>query len=147
MIKHFKETLGEHAKRVKEHGRNPPLRTFKELCEELGVPQRTMMGKLKLEGAPKPAMRQATSRGNASWYEPKAFKAWWAKQNPDPLRPELRVPTRHCDECKHMFFDPNGDANQYVCRIGHRPRWYKQKSPVDDDYGFKRKCEDFSQEF
>ena len=77
MERHFRESLGDFNRRVKAGGKHPPLRTFKELCEELGVPMRTVMGKLKLEGAPKPVLRHSTSQGNAAWYEPKSFKKWW----------------------------------------------------------------------
>ena len=77
MEKHFRESLGEFTKRVKSGDKYPPLRSFKELCEELGVPMRTVIGKLKMKGAPKPRLRHSTSRGNCSWYEPKEFKKWW----------------------------------------------------------------------
>lgn len=39
----------------------PPLRSLKELSEELGVPVKTFSGKLKMEGAPKPVLSKSIS--------------------------------------------------------------------------------------
>jgi hypothetical protein len=59
----------------------PPLRNLKELSQELGVPINTLVGKLNLKGAPKPRLskRLGNMVNNASYYEPKEFKAWWEK--------------------------------------------------------------------
>ena len=54
--------------------------------------------------------------------------------------------TRHCDECEHydLVVGTNyGGKDDKHCKLGHKPRWFNPKSPMDDDWGHKRKCEDF----
>jgi hypothetical protein len=68
-------------KRYHERGGIPrkPLRSFKELCAELGVSLPTMRGKLATHpNAPKPDLK---FRSKGSYYEPEAFKAWWRSVN------------------------------------------------------------------
>lgn len=128
----FAESLGEMTRRIKQGGKHMPLRKFKEICEELGVPQKTVMGRLKMDGAPTPILRHNGSRGNAAWYEPVGFKKWWASL--EPVNPT--IPTRHCDECLHW----DSDANYKVaCRKGHHPRYYQQ------DMSFKKRCTDYDE--
>ena len=56
-----------------------PLRTFKELCDELGVSMSVMRGKLaSCPNAPKPELKFYTK---GSYYEPEAFRAWWKNLN------------------------------------------------------------------
>lgn len=57
----------------------PPLRSLKELSEELGVPVKTFSGKLKMEGAPKPVLSKSISGWGRSvtYYNPTEFKKWW----------------------------------------------------------------------
>lgn len=56
--------------------------------------------------------------------------------------------TRHCDECKH--FAPRALRDypllrdcSVLCDKGHKLRFYKPKTYVDNTWGYKRKCEDF----
>lgn len=57
----------------------------------------------------------------------------------------VRPPVRHCDECG--YYQPScgyhGGENDNLCELGHKPRWYRPRSPVDDKWGHKRRCEDF----
>ena len=50
--------------------------------------------------------------------------------------------TRHCEECKHLSWNEWSEAPP-TCAKGHRPRFYKPKSEVDTDFGYKRRCGDF----
>ena len=51
--------------------------------------------------------------------------------------------TRHCDECKHFKYHIN--INVLPCNKGHKPRFHSPSlDPRNTDWGFKRKCEDFS---
>ena len=50
--------------------------------------------------------------------------------------------TQSCDECQFHSYVGHHD---FVCLKNHRPRFIMPSSPIDDDYGFKRKCGDFSQ--
>ena len=57
-----------------------------------------------------------------------------------------KEPTRHCDECAHYCllhatFYADRDKG---CDIGHKPSWFAPRSPVDDDWGHKRRCKDFN---
>lgn len=47
--------------------------------------------------------------------------------------------TRHCDECKH----PIPGLIVMQCAKGHKPRFYKPNTYVDNTWGYKRKCADF----
>ena len=49
--------------------------------------------------------------------------------------------TRNCEDCDHH----NLETHDLVCEAGHKPRFYKPKSPTDFDWGWKRKCEDFKE--
>ena len=49
--------------------------------------------------------------------------------------------TRRCDECKWYA----ANLNEHVCRKQHFPRFYMPKGPMDLNYGWKRKCEDFEE--
>lgn len=59
---------------------HPPLRTLSELCEEFGVSAAQMRGRLSALNAPKPAIVAAPGycAGQRSYFEPKAFRIWWA---------------------------------------------------------------------
>jgi len=49
--------------------------------------------------------------------------------------------TQHCDECKH--FNDEDVPGARVCEKNHKPRWYSPKGTLDQNYGWKRKCDDF----
>jgi len=58
--------------------------------------------------------------------------------------------TRLCEECQ--FADYSGDLSDLsdlmVCGKGHRPRFYLPKGEYphySDDWGWKRKCADYSE--
>ena len=55
----------------------------------------------------------------------------------------MKPETRYCEWCQHHAFI--GDTNQLVCAKGHKPRFYKPRttSPMDSDWGWKRRCEDY----
>lgn len=58
----------------------PPLRSLKELSEELGVHVGTISGKLKMEGAPKARLsRGLNNSAKNAYFEPKEFYLWWEK--------------------------------------------------------------------
>jgi len=58
-----------------------PLRSFAELCEELGVSQAVMRGCMNKPGAPKPKLQNlSTNTPSASWYDPDEFRAWWTSR-------------------------------------------------------------------
>ena len=59
--------------------RRQPLRTFKELCDELGIPRNRMTVLLGRPDAPKPELKHVQGASAATWYKPGAFRAWFAK--------------------------------------------------------------------
>jgi len=52
---------------------------------------------------------------------------------------------RFCDECEH-FNAESPESGAELCNVGHTPRWCRQRSdtPHDINYGYKRRCEDYS---
>ena len=47
-------------------------------------------------------------------------------------------------ECKAAVFRVI-QGEWFACYCGHRPRFYKPRSPVDRDWGWKRVCDDFEE--
>ena len=47
---------------------------------------------------------------------------------------------KHCEDCNHFRY---GYSEEHLCAKGNHPRFYKLKSIFDDDFGWKRRCEDF----
>lgn len=79
------ETWGERMQRSRSGKTLPPLRSFKELCDELGVREKVMAGLLSRSDAPKPAVFHVSRvAGRNSYFEPVAFKAWFASINKEP---------------------------------------------------------------
>lgn len=74
----FAETIGDLRRRQITGKINKPLRSFAELCAELGVQPRVMSGKLARKDAPKPkTVHKSNGTGKQSWYDPVEFKSWW----------------------------------------------------------------------
>ena len=54
---------------------------------------------------------------------------------------------KHCDECRyflHCCATLRGNPPP-PCLKGHRPRFYSIKSVTSNDWGYKRKCDDFAE--
>lgn len=51
------------------------------------------------------------------------------------------TPTRQCAECQRFEYDIH--ANEAECEKGHKMRFFMPKGPMDFNYGWKRKCDDF----
>lgn len=51
-------------------------------------------------------------------------------------------PARHCDECQHWHGLVGIPGER--CDKGHVPRFYQPRGPMDQDWGWKRRCEDFT---
>ena len=49
-----------------------------------------------------------------------------------------------CDECQHREF-PGALGEDLKCAKGHHPRFYLPKYPMSIDWGWKRRCDDFSE--
>lgn len=68
-----------------------------------------------------------------------------------PRSPTLK--THFCDLCQwsRWEIDPKAPLTEYgrhthICDKGHKPRWKEPTSPVDQDWGFKRRdCEDYKE--
>ncbi len=74
----FAETIGDLRRRQIAGKIHKPLRSFSELCADLGVPQRVVSGKLRRKDAPKPKIKHRSyGSGQQSWYDPDEFKTWW----------------------------------------------------------------------
>lgn len=76
----FAETIGDLRRRQIAGTIHKPLRSFAELCQELGVAPRTMSGKLVRKDAPKPkTVHRSNGAGKQSWYDPIEFREWWKR--------------------------------------------------------------------
>ncbi len=76
----FTETIGDLRRRQIAGKINKPMRSFAELCAELGVPPRVMSGKLHRKDAPKPRVKhRSNGGGQQSWYDPIEFREWWKR--------------------------------------------------------------------
>jgi hypothetical protein len=76
-MKHVTEAKAWKDYHVRKGVPRPPLRTLKEIGDELGVNYMVFVPKLGMEGAPKPVLTRKDGL-KFSYYEPKQFKAWWA---------------------------------------------------------------------
>lgn len=56
-----------------------PLRTAKELCEEVGINTKQFGNFIRWNPGLKPVIRHTAgrSRGPLTYYDPKEFRAWW----------------------------------------------------------------------
>jgi len=60
----------------------PPLRTFKEFCEEFGVSEAILRSALRDENAPKPKLSHSNKRtAKNRWYEVGEMRTWWRGRN------------------------------------------------------------------
>lgn len=66
-----------NAKRVAR----PPVRTLKEMSEELGVGCASLASLLRWRNGPKAAL--VSRNPTVHWYEPKAFREWWKTVSAD----------------------------------------------------------------
>ena len=75
----FEESLGAFTKRLKSGEVRKPLRTFKELCEELGVPIARM--RMYIRWSKNPPKKKIPRRGvvKNTWYDPDEFKKWFSE--------------------------------------------------------------------
>lgn len=73
----FAESFGSFVQRTKNGGGRKPLRTFKEMCEELGVNEHSMKQYFRRANAPKPRLKSYGTRVKNSWYDPQEFRRWW----------------------------------------------------------------------
>ena len=74
----YRESLGQHYKRIRSEGSRKPLVSHRELCEEFGVDYRVLTNLMRFNGAPKPKYAtggKTTSRN--TWYEAEPIRNWW----------------------------------------------------------------------
>jgi hypothetical protein len=50
---------------------------------------------------------------------------------------------KDCLECAHLYRLFKADINVY-CAKGHKPRFYHPRNELDQDWGWKRRCDDFA---
>lgn len=95
--KYFEESLGEHTQRIRSVGRRPPLRTFREMCEKLGVKENAMRLYMGRDDAPKPEYISKGLKQN-SWYKPREFAQWWRKvcEEKNEAKKETAKATQPC---------------------------------------------------
>lgn len=50
------------------------------------------------------------------------------------------LPTRYCDTCTHFRYAQDDGP---ICKKGYNPKFFKPRVMLNDDWGYKRRCEDF----
>lgn len=52
---------------------------------------------------------------------------------------------KNCDECESRKYEYHGKkrGEVFVCKKGHKPRFYMPKSALDSDFGYRRICTDY----
>lgn len=74
--------MSSHALRARGKGALPPLRTFTELAEELGLSAGHFAKLLSDPAAPKPVLRsRSLSNGRNTYYEPNEVRKWFKTLN------------------------------------------------------------------
>lgn len=63
----------------------PPLRTLKELADDLGVAPQRLAALLRWRDGPSAVRHTASLATRNAWYDPRAVRAWWAGL-PDAVR-------------------------------------------------------------
>lgn len=53
----------------------------------------------------------------------------------------VKIKTQHCEDCLHGKWSVVD--SDLTCEMKHKPRFFTPKSPLDRDWGFKRRCSDF----
>lgn len=85
MVKPRQENLGDHIRRVSRYGRRPPVRSLRELADDIGISAQHLSVILSVSpDAPQPRLRtRGWVAGRNTWFEPREFIAWWnARQKP-----------------------------------------------------------------
>jgi hypothetical protein len=74
----------------RKHEKRPPLKTFPEVAESLGVSVGELHGFILRSANPFPEPRfrhgGGPFRSKTAWYDPREVRAWWAKENAPPQR-------------------------------------------------------------
>jgi hypothetical protein len=54
-----------------------------------------------------------------------------------------------CDFCQHFDFGATSESEPFAwirkpsCAKGHKPRFFQPRGPMDQDWGWKRRCDEF----
>jgi len=90
MTSKYDESAKEHADRLKTTGHRKPLRSFKELCKEVGVGSKSMAGYLGTLNGPKAKINSRGGVVKNMWYDPDEFRAWWKEVKRKMETPEYK---------------------------------------------------------
>lgn len=66
-------------------GKRPPLRTFKEVAEDLGIAPQRLSVLIKHHNGPQPKIRSKGVVASNNYYDPAEVRAWW-NSLPDSVR-------------------------------------------------------------
>lgn len=88
MKRYGDESAKEHAERLKTTGHRKPLRSFRELCTELGVDAKAMRGYMSSFKCPKAVINGRNFTNKNMWYDPDEFRAWWKEVKRKLATPE-----------------------------------------------------------
>ena len=88
MMRH--ESMSDWSKRIHTEGRRKPLRSFQELCKELGVNSKVMAGYLGTFNGPKAKLNNRGGVVRNMWFDPDEFRAWWKEVKRKMEAPEYK---------------------------------------------------------
>ena len=88
MMRH--ESMSDWSKRIHTEGRRKPLRSFQELCKELGVNSKAMAGYLGTFNGPKAKLNNRGGVVRNMWFDPDEFRAWWKEVKRKMEAPEYK---------------------------------------------------------
>ena len=84
------ESMSDWSKRIHTEGRRKPLRSFQELCKELGVNSKSMAGFLSTLNGPKAKLNHRSGVVKNMWFDPDEFRAWWKEVKLKMEAPEYK---------------------------------------------------------
>lgn len=86
MVRPKQETVAEHIQRVRREGYRRPLRSLRELADDIGVAHRRLVGILSADkNAPKKKYQTGWNGSQRNtWFDPAEFMTWWRSREAKP---------------------------------------------------------------
>lgn len=88
------KTMQEHADRRRAGLHRKPLRTYREMCEELKVDPKIMRAYMRWHKPPEAKVNGRAFVNRNTWYDPDEFRAWWKETLP-------KIKAREDEVCKN----------------------------------------------
>ena len=122
-----------------------PLRSLRELSQDLGAKPMTLALLINKRGGPKQRLATTGVEGRLRWFDAAEFKAWW-EALPEDVRAKVPVPGSktaplygtHSETVRtrcawHLGFDSSssrGSTTARVARLSHKSRGLRAARPL-----------------